>query len=81
MQDYSPLGDITVVIPIAVVSFTPLPLLMGLIVKKIYMCRHGKEEGKELSGLDGPMQEEGTAPNNLKMTPANSRTPLHKDLK
>lgn len=78
MKDYSPLGDITVVIPIAVVTFTPLPLLACLIVKKI-RARCCKK--KEVTGIDGPMQEEGSISNIHKMTPANSQTPLHKDLK
>ncbi|XP_042878983.1 ileal sodium/bile acid cotransporter-like [Penaeus japonicus] len=82
LQKFSPLGDITVVVPVAVATLTPIPLLLALLCKRLYDRRHRSK----LEGIDGPCENpEGAAASasssNLKMTPANSQTPLSRDIK
>ncbi|ROT67889.1 ileal sodium/bile acid cotransporter [Penaeus vannamei] len=82
LQKFSPLGDITVVVPVAVATLTPIPLLLALLCKRLYERRRKSK----LEGIDGPCEnpEDPTASpssSNLKMTPANSQTPLSRDLK
>ncbi|XP_037785974.1 ileal sodium/bile acid cotransporter-like [Penaeus monodon] len=82
LQKFSPLGDITVVVPVAVATLTPIPLLLALLCKRLYERRRRSK----LEGIDGPCEnpDDPTASpssSNLKMTPANSQTPLSRDLK
>lgn len=69
LQDYAPLGEIAMVIPIAVATMTPLPLTVAYIVKRVQECR----------GKAGNMKVEVPFDNNDNHALSASTTPLHKN--
>ncbi|XP_045600862.2 hepatic sodium/bile acid cotransporter [Procambarus clarkii] len=75
LKDYAPLGDITMVIPIAVATMTPIPLTIAYIIKRIQDCRkrHRKLE------LKCPYDDEDDIKNDMPLSASTSCTPLHKD--
>nr|XP_045626299.1 ileal sodium/bile acid cotransporter-like [Procambarus clarkii] len=73
LEKYSPLGDVTAVVPVGVATFTPLPLLLALLIKKVYGCCHHHPRPP------GPPTCASTDNNDLKMTPATSQITLSID--
>ena len=69
LQDYAPLGDIAIVIPIAVATMTPLPLTLAYIMKRIQECR----------GKAGNLKVDVPYDNNDNHALSASTTPLRKN--
>lgn len=71
LQDYAPLGDIAMVIPVAVATMTPIPLTVAYIIKRVQECRgkaaHMKvdvpfdnNDNHALSGSTSPLHKSGS---------------------
>nr|XP_053633456.1 hepatic sodium/bile acid cotransporter-like isoform X1 [Cherax quadricarinatus]XP_053633458.1 hepatic sodium/bile acid cotransporter-like isoform X1 [Cherax quadricarinatus]XP_053633459.1 hepatic sodium/bile acid cotransporter-like isoform X1 [Cherax quadricarinatus]XP_053633460.1 hepatic sodium/bile acid cotransporter-like isoform X1 [Cherax quadricarinatus]XP_053633461.1 hepatic sodium/bile acid cotransporter-like isoform X1 [Cherax quadricarinatus]XP_053633462.1 hepatic sodium/bile acid len=68
LKEYAPLGDITIVIPIAVATMTPIPLTIAYIIKRILACTM-KSRKLEFGHLYNTR-------NDTPMSASNSNTPL-----
>ncbi|XP_027236984.2 ileal sodium/bile acid cotransporter [Penaeus vannamei] len=74
LQEFAPLGDITMVIPVAVATMTPIPLTIAYIAKRIRECRAKKTTYE----VDCPDDYEDDMKNQLHLSPS-STSSLHKD--
>ncbi|XP_066942403.1 ileal sodium/bile acid cotransporter-like [Macrobrachium rosenbergii] len=75
LQKFAPLGDITMVIPVAVATMTPIPLTIAYIFNRIKKCRQ-KPSNYE---IDCSEYEDDDEKGSVQMSPSDSTTPLHKD--
>lgn len=75
LQKYAPLGDIAMVIPIAVATMTPIPLTIAYIFKRIKKCRDGSSKYE----LDRFEYEDDEKQHSLQLSTSDSTTPIHKD--
>ncbi|KAK7071074.1 hypothetical protein SK128_024596 [Halocaridina rubra] len=74
LQKYAPLGDITMVIPVAVATMTPIPLTIAYIVKR---CRKQPESPAKynIDCIENDIAEKDC----FQIPSCDSTTPLHKD--
>ncbi|KAG7171292.1 Solute carrier family 10 member 6-like 3 [Homarus americanus] len=73
LQEFAPLGDVTMVIPIAVATMTPIPLTIAYIIKRI------REYRKQSFSKDVEFPFDDEEARNGHLSSSNSATPLHKD--
>lgn len=77
LGDFAPLGDIAMVIPVAVATMTPIPLTVAYIFKRVQECR-GKTKTLKLEipfdDNDNHTLTSSTSP--LHKTPSNNSGPI-----
>ncbi|CAL4068383.1 unnamed protein product [Meganyctiphanes norvegica] len=56
LGDVAPLGDIAMIIPVAVATMTPVPLTIALIAKKIMDCRNRRDSKDLAYAIDPEMK-------------------------
>ncbi|KAK3864006.1 hypothetical protein Pcinc_030267 [Petrolisthes cinctipes] len=71
LRELAPLGDITMVVPIAVATMTPIPLTIAYIARRVQQCRKGKSASI-------PDEDEEEDKLSVQLSTTNSASPLHK---
>lgn len=78
LQEFAPLGDIAMVIPVAVATMTPIPLTVAYIIKRVQECR-GKAATLKVDipfdDNDNHALTSSTSP--LHKSPSDSCKPIH----
>ncbi|KAG0712038.1 P3 protein [Chionoecetes opilio] len=70
LQDYAPLGDIAMVIPVAVATMTPVPLTLAYIIRRVQECRGKAAQMK----VDVPFDDNDNHALNGTITPLHKST-------
>lgn len=72
LKEFAPLGDITMVIPIAVATMTPIPLTIAYIARRVRQCRRRKSSAFPIESDD-----EEADKRSVQLSTTNSASPLH----